>query len=84
MNTETSTYPIRLMRGTTGTVHAGREVQKEILDFNAPYAQRWTGKFETQVEKACGYDPNTLRRVAGVGRVDADVTCKKCLKVLAS
>jgi len=71
------------MRGTTGTVHAAREIEQEILNFNtAVYAERFTGKFRTVTIKACGSDANTMRRTSGVGNTQAEVTCKKCLKVL--
>lgn len=76
-------YPLRVVRGTTGTVHAAREVEVEILDFNAPtVAERKTGKFKTVLVKACGSDPNTLRVVSGVGSTEAEVSCKKCRKAL--
>lgn len=75
-------YPLRVQRGTTGTVHAAREIEVEILDFNKPADQRRTGKYRTDMIKACGFDPNTFRRVAGTSTTTADVTCKKCLKVM--
>lgn len=78
------TFPLRVARTTTGTVHAAREYQSEILDFNKPYAERRTGRFETRIAKACGCDPNTWRRVAGTAGTDAPVTCKKCLKIAAN
>lgn len=78
-------YPLRVVRGTTGTIHAAREYQREVLDFNAPtVAERRTGRYETIVAKACGADSHTLRRVSGVGGTDAQarVTCAKCVKHL--
>ena len=88
MNTNTSPaafWNLRIARGTTGTVHAAREVQTEILDFNAPTVEaRFTGRFRTETIKACGFDPNTFRRVGSVGSTEAEVTCKKCLKVLGA
>jgi hypothetical protein len=80
-------YPLRLVRGTTGTVHAGREYEAEVLDFSAPTVEaRHTGRFQTRTEKACGFDSNTMRRISGtgVGDAGAEVTCKKCIKVLAN
>lgn len=83
MNTN---FPLRVVRGTTGTVHAAREVEMEIMRFDvATVAERYTGTYRTVLVKACGADSNTLRRVAGVSATEAaEVTCKKCLKVLAS
>jgi hypothetical protein len=79
-------YPLRLRRGTTGTVHAGKEIQVEIRNFNAPtVAERSTGKFKTITIKACGSDANTLRVTSGTSRseAEAEVTCKSCLKRLS-
>jgi hypothetical protein len=75
-------WPLRVARATTGTVHAAREVQHEILDFDKPAGERGTGRFKTVIVKACGFDPNTFRTVAGTGTTEAPVTCKKCLKLL--
>lgn len=84
MNTTTEiTWPLRVARNTTGTVHAAREIQTEILDFDKPAGQRGTGEYRIITIKACGADSNTLRTVAGTGSTTADVTCKKCLKVVA-
>lgn len=78
-------YNLRLVRGTTGTVHAGQEVEELVGDFTVAYELRFAaGITRTVTKKACGYDPNTFRRVTGTGRTEAEVTCKKCLKVLAS
>jgi len=79
-------FPLRVTRGTTGTVHAAKEIQQEILNFNSPTVEgRRTGTFKTVVIKACGSDANTMRVTSSVGRSEADVavTCKKCLKRLA-
>lgn len=83
-NTTAADWPLRIARTTTGVVHAAREVEVEVLDFNAPtVAARHTGTYRTDVVKACGYEPNTMRRVAGTAGTDAEVTCRKCLKALA-
>jgi hypothetical protein len=83
--THLDAYPLRLVRGTTGTVHAGREVQREIKDFSIASSNRGTGKFRTELWKACGFDPNTIMsRTSGVGvETDVEITCKRCLKALA-
>jgi len=72
----TETFPLRIVRGTTGTVHAAREVHGVV---------RATGKAYTRIEKACGWDNQAFgARVGGLLASDAEVTCKKCLKKLDS
>lgn len=59
-------YPLRLMRSTTGTVHAGVEVEL-------------SGRMHTV--KACGFDSSTWTRYAGVGATELPVSCRKCIAV---
>lgn len=72
MNTETQPkafderYPLRLARSTTGTVHAGVDVE--------------LGGRQLTV-KACGFDSSTWTRYAGVQATERPVTCRKCLAV---
>lgn len=81
---EPITWPLRVARTTTGTVHAAREVELEQLDFDKPAGERGTGIFRTVIVKACGADSNTLRTVAGTATTAAPVTCKKCLRAMAA
>lgn len=82
MNTET--FPLRVTRGTTGTVHAARETEVQIRDYSQAGVV-YTGETETRIVKACGFDANTLRRVAGTTGTDetAEITCSKCSKAVA-
>jgi hypothetical protein len=77
-------FPLRVVRGTTGTVHAAREDMHEVLDFTRPADQRGTGTYRPVIVKACGFDPNTLRRVSSVAGTASEITCKKCLKSMAA
>lgn len=79
-------YNLRIVRGTTGTVHAAHESQREILDFSKVYTERGTGRYETILTKACGSDNNSYGARNGATRtVDptTTVTCQKCAKRLA-
>jgi len=76
MNTTAATaFPLRIVRGTTGTVHAAREVTGTVVA---------TGEEFTRTEKACGWDNGSFgARNGGLLASDAEVTCTKCLKKLA-
>lgn len=78
-----TSYPLRIARSTTGVVHAARETVEPVLDFTKPAGERETGETRVVIVKACGFDPNTYRRVAGTSSTTAAVTCRKCLAVLA-
>ena len=70
-------FPLRVTRGTTGTVHAAREVTGE---------HRVTGAY-TRLEKACGFDAVRGSRRASGSALDVvpgstEVTCRKCLRAL--
>jgi hypothetical protein len=69
--TTAAAFPLRIMRGTTGTVHAARVAVE--ADWESDYV------------KACGHDSNTMRQNRPARRTDdaAVVTCKKCLKATA-
>ena len=75
-NDTASRFPLRIVRGTTGTVHAARELRGERVIAGKTYP--------AVITKACGSD----NRTAGArnGRLvasDAEVTCARCLKALA-
>jgi hypothetical protein len=68
------TFPLRITRATTGTVHAAREHSGVVVA---------TGKAFTEIRKACGWDNNGFGvRNGKLLDTDAEVTCKKCLKKL--